>query len=126
MRVKELSNAVVRRPSTVTVASVLWQIAGGVVVLWGVALTNVEPATFRGVNIVVVQAVCLVIGVVCWRWGKHLRYGRDVRLALTILGVVSSLLILPVLFALPALILQHVPLSRNWFALPARRTDPAV
>lgn len=114
----------VPRPGTVTAASVLWMVLGGWLVLaYGYAAILAFGAAR---DLMGVMAVGLtVVAIVVYRLGRRLRYGRDTRTALAILGLLNSLSLLPLLLVIPAIVLQNRPSARHWLALPPAGSDAA-
>jgi xanthine/uracil permease len=101
------------RPRVVGAASVLWIILGVFLALGGLTVAMLSP---------VVTVILVVLGVVVWWNGLRLRRGRDVRVVLVVVGVVTCIGIWPVLLVAPAIVLQYHPNSRHWFSLP--HADP--
>ncbi|MGA6167013.1 hypothetical protein [Amycolatopsis magusensis] len=108
----ELRTGVVARPSSVTAAAVLWIVLGVWLTVTGFGALPIRQIPF-GVALVV-----LVAGLAVWWLGAALKRGADVRTAAAVLGLVTAVMVLPVVFALPAIILQYRPASRRWFELP--------
>ncbi len=106
------------RPGAVTAAAVLWVIEGVLLALsFGFEALR-SFGTYGDVVRAAFAAALTVGAVVMWRFGNRLRYGRDHRAALTVLGVLSGVAIITLPLAVPAIVLQYLPASRRWFALP--------
>ncbi|ONI87217.1 hypothetical protein ALI22I_22480 [Saccharothrix sp. ALI-22-I] len=108
------------RPGTLTAAAVLWIITG---VLLTVSYGSAALRAFLDGNDVMaaVASVLTVAAVVIWQLGRGLRHGSDNRTALTVLSLVG-LGLFPLVLA--AIVLQYVPASRQWFAMPPAETTP--
>ncbi|MFD0205448.1 MULTISPECIES: hypothetical protein [Saccharothrix] len=105
----------VPRPGTVTAAAVLWISEG---VLLTLAYGFEALRAFGTYGDVTRGTFALAFAVVIWRFGSRLRFGYDNRAVLTVLGALSGLAIITLLFVVPAIVLQYLPASRRWFALP--------
>ena len=111
------------RPATVTAASTLWIILG--------ALTAAGASTFTlqalgsGTFTELIAALAVTaLGIYFWVLGVRLRRGRDVRVVLTVLGLLYSLVVWPAVFAVPAIVLQFRPSSKQWLGPRATLLPP--
>lgn len=115
----------VPRPGTVTAAAVLW-ICNGVLLTVTFSLEALRAYGMHGDVTRAGLAFVLTTGaLLIWRFGSRLRYGHDNRVTLTVLGALSGLGIVTLVFVVPAIVLQYLPASRQWFALPPA-ADPAA
>ena len=114
------------RPGTVTAAAVLW-ICDGVLLTVAFGFEALRAYGIDGDVTRAAVAVVLTVGAaLIWRFGSRLRFGHDNRVTLTVLGALSGLGIVTLIFVVPAIVLQYLPASRQWFALPPADSGRAV
>ncbi|WP_158840358.1 hypothetical protein [Saccharothrix deserti] len=103
------------RPGTLTAAAVLWIITGVLLTL-AYGFEAVRAFGYGNDIRAAVGALLTVAAVGIWRLGSGLRHGHDNRIGLIMLGLVPGLGLFPLVIA--AIVLQYLPASRRWFALP--------
>jgi hypothetical protein len=105
------------RPRAVGAASSLWVTLGGLlIVASGYGLLGGGPYGIRGYHPISLLMVA-AIGTIFVTLGRALRTGANgVRGVLTVLGGLFSVFIWPLLFTVPAIVLQFRPAANSWFA----------
>ncbi|CAM3587875.1 hypothetical protein KIPE111705_15635 [Kibdelosporangium persicum] len=104
-------------PGAIKAASTLWIITGVLVTFaYGYAAFRAYGAGDD--RLAALAAVFTVVGLVLWRFGRALRYGRDHRRALMVCGALVSIAIIPLILVIPAMVLQYQQTGNHWFALP--------
>ncbi|RKR91893.1 hypothetical protein BDK92_6321 [Micromonospora pisi] len=110
------------RPATVTVASILWIILGALTTV-GASTMALQAAGSGTLTELIAALAVTALGIYLWVLGVRLRRGRDVRVALTVLGLAYSLVIWPAIFAVPAVVLQYRPSSKQWLGRQGEAPD---
>lgn len=103
------------RPGALTAAAVLWTITAGFLSL-SYGFSALTAFGYGEDTLAALAGFWAAGSVVLWRLGSGLRHGRDNRAALTVLGLVVGLGLIPLVIV--AIVLQYLPACRRWFALP--------
>ncbi|MFK4083052.1 hypothetical protein ACI2LF_03020 [Kribbella sp. NPDC020789] len=114
-----MSSQEVPRPRTLTIAYALWLIVAAYLILGGGFLVFSGWLTALDATRLTIRFAVVVLGFFVWGTSAAVAGGRDSRAALLVLGVLSCFTILPILFVVPAVVLQYTGPARRWFELPA-------
>jgi hypothetical protein len=116
-REHEQPESVPERPRAVGAASVLWILLGAMLILASLRACAGGGGLYspRDINPLVVLIV-VALGTVFISLGRAIRRGSaSARTGLTVIGGLFSVFMWPLVFTVPAIILQFLPSANAWF-----------